>query len=65
MTNNKSKKLTKVKNKSQVKNRPIRLKKEEFRNTNSLIFNTLKNYTNKNNVKKSPFHIRIKSANMG
>ena len=65
MTNNKSKKLTKVKNKSQIKNRPIRLKKEGFKNTNSLIFNTLKNYTNKNNVKKSPFHIRIKSANMG
>ena len=65
MTNNKSKKLTKVKNKSQIKNRPIRLKKEGFKNTNSLIFNTLKNYTNKNNVKKSPFHIRIKSANIG
>ena len=65
MTNNKSKKLTKVKNKSQVKCRPIRLKKEEFKNTNSLIFKTLKNYTNKNNVKKSPVHNRMKSANMG
>ena len=65
MSNNKPKPISKLKNKSQLKNIPIRIKKGEFKNTNSLIFNTLKNYTNKNNQKKSPFHIRIKSANMG
>ena len=66
ITNNKPKQMSNsVKNKSQIKTNPISIKKIEFKNNNSLIFNTLKNYTNKNNSKKSPFHIRIKSANMG
>ena len=65
MTNNRQRQLGATKNKSHMKNQPIRIKKDEYKNSNSLIFNTLKNYTNKNNSKKSPFHIRIKSANMG
>ena len=62
---NKQKAANTIKNKSHFKNNPIRIKKEDFKSNNNLIFNTLKNYTNKNNSKKSPFHIRIKSANMG
>jgi hypothetical protein len=63
--NSKQKTIFNPKNKNQVKNKPIRIKKEDLKNNNSLIFNTLKLYTSKNNSKKSPFHIRIKSANMG
>ena len=62
---NKQKSTNTIKNKSHFKNNPIRIKKEDFKSNNNLIFNTLKNYTNKSNSKKSPFHIRIKSANMG
>ena len=65
MTNNKQKLNNTTKNKSQIKSKPIRIKKNEYKNNNSLIFNTLKNYTNKNNLTKSPFHIRIKSDNIG
>ena len=62
---NKQKPMNATKNKSQAKNNPIRIKKEDYKSNNSLIFNTLKHYTHKNNSKKSPFHIRIKSANIG
>ena len=64
--NNKIKEINikKNKNKSLVK-KSIQIKKEEFKNTNCLIFNTLNNYTNKNNLNKSPSNIRLKSANMG
>ena len=46
-----------LKNKSQVKKAVI--------NNNNLIINTLKKNQNKSNVKKSPFHIRIKTTNLG
>ena len=65
MSNKKQKLNNTTKNKSQTKSKPISIKKVEFKNNNSLIFNTLKNYANKNNTTKSPFHIRIKSDNIG
>ena len=65
MSNNKQKLNKTTKNKSQIKTKPIRIKKDEFKNNNSLIFNTLKNYANKKSSTKSPFHIRIKSDNIG
>ena len=65
MSNNKQKLNNTTKNKSQIKTKPIRIKKDEFKNNNSLIFNTLKNYANKKSSTKSPFHIRIKSDNLG
>ena len=65
LSNNKAKQIEAIKNKSSVKNQPIRIKKDEFKNSNSLIFNTLKYYTNKNNLQKSPSNLRIKSENIG
>ena len=59
---NKSMNIIKTKNNPDKKS--ISIKKIQY-NNNSLIFNTLKYYNNKNNSKKGPFHIRIKSANIG
>ena len=64
MSNNKQKSINTIKNKSQMKNRPIRIKKNDLKNSNSLIFNTLKHYTNKNNIKKSSSHVKMKSSNI-
>ena len=65
MTNERNKSFN-LKNKSQTKKPPINIKKMPYSiNNNSLIFNTLKNFANKESLKKSPFHIRIKSSNYG
>ena len=65
MTNERNKSFN-LKNKPKSKKNPTDIKKVQYAiNNNSLIFNTLKNLTNKSNIKKSPFHIRIKSANYG
>ena len=63
MPKNRNKSMNMIKNKPYKK--PINIKKAHLNNNNNLIFNTLKNYNNKNNSKKGPFHIRIKSANIG
>ena len=59
---NKSMNIIKTKNNPDKKS--ISIKKIQY-NNNSLILKTLKYYNNKNNSKKGPFHIRIKSANIG
>ena len=65
MTNERNKSFN-LKNKSQSKKPPINIKKMQYSiNNNSLIYNTLKNFANKSSLKKSPFHIRIKSSNYG
>ena len=64
MTNERNKSFN-LKNKNRSK--PNKLKKDKIilnNNNNNLIYNTVKNFQNKSNVKKSPFHIRIKSANL-
>ena len=65
MPKNRNKSMNIIKTKNQPTKKPISIKKDQMKNNNSLIFNTLKNYNNKNNSKKGPFHIRIKSANIG
>jgi len=65
MPKNRNKSMNIIKTKNQPTKKPISIKKDQIKNNNSLIFNTLKNYNNKNNSKKGPFHIRIKSANIG
>ena len=65
MPKNRNKSMNIIKAKNQPTKKPISIKKDQLKNNNSLIFNTLKNYNNKNNSKKGPFHIRIKSANIG
>jgi len=65
MPKNRNKSMHIIKAKNQPSKKPISIKKDPLKNNNSLIFNTLKNYNNKNNSKKGPFHIRIKSANIG
>ena len=65
MPKDRNKSMNIIKTKNQPSKKPISIKKDQLKNTNSLIFNTLKNYNNKNNSKKGPFHIRIKSANIG
>ena len=65
MPKNRNKSMNIIKAKNQPTKKPISIKKHQLKNNNSLIFNTLKNYNNKNNSKKGPFHIRIKSANIG
>ena len=65
MPKNRNKSMNIIKEKNQPTKKPISIKKDQLKNNNSLIFNTLKNYNNKNNSKKGPFHIRIKSANIG
>jgi len=66
MTNNRNKSVNTANNKNKPKKKPISIKKEDIKNNNNnnLIFNTLKSY-NQYNVKKTPFHIRIKSENFG
>ena len=65
MTNERNKSFN-LKNKSQTKKNPMDANKVQYSvNNNSLVFNKLKNFANKPNPKKSPFHIRIKSANLG
>jgi hypothetical protein len=64
MTNERNKSFN-LKNKNRSK--PNKLKKDKIilnNNNNNLIYNTVKNFQNKSNAKKSPFHIRIKSANL-
>ena len=56
MTNERNKSLN-IKNKNQIKKTVI--------TNNNLIINTLKKIQNKANIKKSPFHIRIKTTNLG
>ena len=64
MTNERNKSFN-LKNKSQSKKRSTNTKKEQnYIKNNSLIINALKNINNKSNLKKSPFHIRIQSANL-
>ena len=65
MPKNRNKSMNMIKTKNNPYKKPISIKKIQLNNNNSLIFNTLKNYNNKNNSKKGPFHIRIKSANIG
>jgi len=65
MPKERNKSINIIKTKNQPSKKPISIKKDQLKNNNSLIFNTLKNYNNKNNSKKGPFHIRIKSANFG
>ena len=65
MPKNRNKSMNINKKKNQPTKKPISIKKDQLKNNNSLIFNMLKNYNNKNNSKKGPFHIRIKSANIG
>ena len=65
MPKNRNKSMNIIKAKNHPTKKPISIKKDQLKNNNSLIFNTLKNYNNKNNSKKGPFHIRIKSANIG
>ena len=65
MPKDRNKSINVIKSKNQPSKKPISIKKDQLKNNNSLIFNTLKNYNNKNNSKKGPFHIRIKSANIG
>ena len=60
-----NKSINLIKTRNQPSKNPISIQKYQLKNNNSLIFNTLKNYNNKNNSKKGPFHIRIKSANIG
>ena len=65
MTNERNKSFN-LKNKSQTKKNPMDVNKVQYSvNNNSLVFNKLKNFANKPNPKKSPIHIRIKSANLG
>ena len=65
MPKNRNKSMNMIKSKNNPYKKPISIKKVQLNNNNNnLIFNTLKNYNNKNNSKKGPFHIRIKSANM-
>ena len=65
MTNERNKSFN-LKNKSQTKKNPMDANKVQYSvNNNSLVFNKLKNFANKPNPKKSPIHIRIKSANLG
>ena len=56
MTNERNKSFN-LKNKSQAKKAVI--------SNNNLIINTLKKIQNKTNIKKSPFHVRIKTTNIG
>ena len=65
MPKERNKSINVIKTKNQPSKKPISIKKDHLKNNNNLIFNTLKNYDNKNNSKKGPFHIRIKSANIG
>jgi serine/threonine protein phosphatase PrpC len=65
MPKNRNKSTNINKKKNQPAKKSISIKKDQLKNNNSLIFNMLKNYSNKNNSKKGPFHIRIKSANIG
>ena len=73
MSNNKNKSLN-LKNKSQSKKKQVinlkkdtKVKENNINNNinNNLLYNALKNFTNKSNIKNSPFHIRIKSENFG
>ena len=66
MNNGKNKQFN-LKNKSQAKMSALDLKKlKNTINSNSFIFNALKNLANKpNNNKKSNFHLRIKSSSQG
>ena len=64
MTNERNKSFN---SKNKNRSKPNKLKKDKIilnNNNNNLIYNTVKNFQNKSNVKKSPFHIRIKSANL-
>ena len=64
MTNERNKSFN-LKNKNQKK-KPTNTKKDHnFISNNNFIFNAIKNISNKPNLKKSPFHIRIKSSNIG
>ena len=65
MPKDRNKSINVIKSKNQPSKKSISIKKDQLKNNNSLIFNTLKNYNNKNNSRKGPFHIRIKSANIG
>ena len=67
MTNERNKSFNiKKKNKPQIKKPSINIKKSKGQlNNSNLIFNTIKNITKKSAEKKTPFHIRIKSANLG
>ena len=65
MPKNRNKSMNMIKTKNQPTKKPISIKKDQLKNNNSLIFNTLKNYNNKNNSKKGTFHMRIKLDNIG
>ena len=68
MTNERNKSFnTKTKNsKPQSKKNQNFVKKSQNQlSNNNLIFNTIKNFKKKPSDKKSPFHIRINSANLG
>ena len=64
MTNERNKSFN-LKNKNQKKKQTNTKKDHNFISNNNFIFNAIKNISNKPNLKKSPFHIRIKSSNIG
>ena len=65
MPKNRNKSINMIRTKNNPYKKPIGIKKAQVNNNNSLIFNMLNNYNNKNNSKKGPFNIRIKSGNIG
>ena len=65
MPKSRNKSINIIKSKNAPHTKQISIKKVPLNDNNSLIFNTLKYYNNKNNSKKGPFHIRIKSSNIG
>ena len=65
MPKNRNKSINMIRTKNNPYKKPIGIKKVQVNNNNSLIFNMLNNYHNKNNSKKGPFNIRIKSGNVG
>ena len=64
MTNERNKSFN-LKNINQKKKQTNTKKDHNFISNNNFIFNAIKNISNKPNLKKSPFHIRIKSSNIG